>query len=327
MSPHSQLSRRNIHRFVRPALRLSLLTPLIVLLWQFHAHAATDAMPGGWPWWVWPLVLFSLTAVLGVLAALAGIGGGVLFVPIVTGLLPFLNIDFVRGAGLMVALSGALAAGPSLLRQNLAFLPLAIPIAIVTSFAAIFGAMIGLALPAHVVQMLLGMVILGMFLLMLFSKTSMPAQSGKRDPIAQLLGLRGQYYDPERGQTIDWEPRRMAFGLFLFSGVGLMAGVFGLGAGWANVPVLTMVMGVPLKIAVGTSYFLLAVTDTSAAWVYMNRGALIPLIIVPSSLGIMLGAKIGTKLLVRIQPRMIRILVLSVLLLAGLRAFLKGFGI
>ena len=327
MSPLTYWFSNKTHRVVCLARRVLLTALLVYLGWQQTAQAATDTLPGGWPWWVWPIVLFSLTAVLGVLAALAGIGGGVLFVPIVTGLLPFLNIDFVRGAGLMVALSGALAAGPSLLRQNLAYLPLAIPIAVVTSFAAIFGAMIGLALPAHVVQLLLGMVILGMFLLMLFSTPAMPEQSGKRDPIAQLLGLRGQYFDSERGKTMEWEPRRMALGLLLFSGVGLMAGMFGLGAGWANVPVLTMVMGVPLKIAVGTSYFLLAITDTSAAWVYMNRGALIPLIIVPSALGIMLGARLGTRLLVLVQPRIIRIVVLGVLLLAGARALLKGFGI
>ena len=31
-----------------------------------------------------------------------------------------------------------------------------------------------------------------------------------------------------------------------------MAGMFGLGAGWANVPVLNLLMGVPLKVSVGT---------------------------------------------------------------------------
>src|SRR5574341_1577481 len=55
------------------------------------------------PWWVWPLALFVTTFILGILAVLGGVGGGVLFVPIVGGFFPF-NIDFVRGAGLMVAL-------------------------------------------------------------------------------------------------------------------------------------------------------------------------------------------------------------------------------
>ena len=68
-----------------------------------------------------------------------------------------------------------------------------------------------------------------------------------------------------------------------------MAGMFGLGAGWANVPVLNLLMGAPLKISVATSKFLLSITDTSAAWVYLNQGCVIPLMVVPSLVGIMLG--------------------------------------
>ena len=51
---------------------------------------------------------------------MAGVGGGVLYVPLVSGFFPF-HIDFVRGVGLMVALAGALAAGaacpPPLMQQ------------------------------------------------------------------------------------------------------------------------------------------------------------------------------------------------------------------
>nr|WP_276627654.1 hypothetical protein [Archaeoglobus fulgidus] len=49
---------------------------------------------------------------------MAGVGGGVLFVPLVSGFFPF-HLDYVRGAGLFVALTGALAAGPGLLKRGL----------------------------------------------------------------------------------------------------------------------------------------------------------------------------------------------------------------
>lgn len=75
-------------------------------------------------WWMWPLVLLIVSFFLGIVAVLGGVGGGVLFVPIVGGFFPF-HLDFVRGAGLMVALAGALAAGPGLLKRNLANLRLA----------------------------------------------------------------------------------------------------------------------------------------------------------------------------------------------------------
>ena len=102
---------------------------LLGLAWSFPALAA-DA--GATPWWVWPIALFAVSFALGVVAVLAGVGGGVLFVPIVGGFFPF-HLDFVRGAGLLLALSGALSAGPALLRAGFASLRLAMPLALVGS--------------------------------------------------------------------------------------------------------------------------------------------------------------------------------------------------
>jgi len=70
--------------------------------------------------WIWPLALFALTFVLGIVAVVAGIGGGVLFVPIVASFFPF-HLDFVRGATKdETRAGGAIHAGadidPSLLR-------------------------------------------------------------------------------------------------------------------------------------------------------------------------------------------------------------------
>jgi hypothetical protein len=105
-----------------------------------------------------------------------------------------------------------------------------------------------------------------------------------------------------------------------------MAGMFGLGAGWANVPVLNLMMGAPLKISVATSKFLLAITDTSAAWIYLNKGCVIPMIVVPSLVGIMLGSFIGVRLLKVAKPSVIRWMVIGILLFAGLKAMDKGLG-
>ena len=113
----------------------------------------------------------------------------------------------------------------------------------------------------------------------------------------------------------------------MFILVGLLAGMFGLGAGWANVPVLNLLMGAPLKVSVATSKFLLSITDTSAAWIYMNRGCVIPLIAVPSIVGLMLGSLIGVKILAVAKPKMIRYMVIAVLFFAGLKAIDKGLGL
>jgi hypothetical protein len=86
-------------------------------------------------------------------------------------------------------------------------------------------------------------------------------------------------------------------------------------------------MGAPLKLSVGTSGLLLSVVDSSAAWVYLNRGAVLPLVVVPSILGAILGAKIGARLLGMAPALVVRRVVLTVLVIAGARALLRGFGI
>ena len=147
------------------------------------AFAADVPVVAATPWWVWPIALFTVTFLLGVVAVLGGVGGGVLFVPIVSGFFPF-HLDFVRGAGLLLALCGALAAGPSLLRSGMASVRLALPLALVGSITSIFGALLGLALSANVVQTALGAVILAIVILMLRTKGRDAPGTSSPDAIA-----------------------------------------------------------------------------------------------------------------------------------------------
>lgn len=302
---------------------------LLIFLWISPALAAVDpgvAADAGGPWWQWPIILFVVTFVMGIVAVLGGVGGGVLFVPIISGFFPF-HLDFVRGCGLLVALSGALAAGPGLLKRNMASLRLAIPVAVIASACAIVGAMLGLALPTNVVQTALGATILGICVIMLTAKKSEFPEVKKPDALSTALRITGIYREESTGKDIEWHVHRTPLGLATFIIIGIMAGMFGLGAGWANVPALNLLMGAPLKISVATSKFLLSITDTSAAWIYLNKGCVIPMMVVPSLIGIMLGSLVGVKILVKAKPAFIRWMVIGILAFAGIKALTKGLGI
>ncbi len=296
-------------------------TPEAIMTEGMAAATNTDL-----PWWAWPLILLVFSFILGIIAVMAGVGGGVLFVPLVSGFFPF-HIDFVRGAGLMVALAGALAAGPGLLKRNFASLRLAMPVALIASTCAIAGAFAGLMLPEHMVQLCLGGTILFIAALLFFSKNDSVPHVEKQDALSIAFGMNGAYLEPSTGTIVHWKTHRTALGFLLFIAIGFMAGMFGLGAGWANVPVLNLVMGAPIKVAVGTSKFLLSITDTSAAWVYLNQGCVLPLIAIPSIIGLMTGSLVGVRMLANAKPKFIRIMVIVVLAFAGARALMKGLGL
>ena len=82
---------------------------LFALAWAAPAAAADAAAA---PWWIWPLALFAVSFAIGIVGVLAGVGGGVLFVPIVGGFVPF-HLEFVRAAGLPPAIIRNLACSGS----------------------------------------------------------------------------------------------------------------------------------------------------------------------------------------------------------------------
>jgi uncharacterized membrane protein YfcA len=312
----------------RPAALLApLLVALIAALPGFALAAdAGAAAPAAMPWWFWPAALFVACFVMGIIAVPAGIGGGTLFVPIVGGFFPF-HLDFVRGAGLLVALASALASAPLLLRGGLASLRLALPLAVLASASSIAGARLGLALPVAAVQIALGVVVLSIVALMFAVRQSEFPQVAANDRLGAALALHGVFVDGATGRRVDWRVHRTPAGLVVFTGIGVLAGLFGIGAGWANVPALNLLMGAPLKVSAGTSGLVLSLVDSSAAWVYLNKGAVLPMIAVPSVVGMMLGARIGARLLDVLKGSVVRRLVIAVLLFAGVRALLKGAGV
>jgi uncharacterized membrane protein YfcA len=51
------------------------------------------------------------------------------------------------------------------------------------------------------------------------------------------------------------------------------------------------------------------------------------MVVVPSIIGIMLGSIVGVRILAKTKPAAIRYIVLTLLIFAGGRSLLKGFGI
>ena len=276
------------------------------------------------PWWVWPIALFAVSFVIGIVAVVAGIGGGVLFVPLVSGVFPF-HLDFVRGAGLVFALAGTLAAGPPLLRSGMASLRLVMPLALVGSVASFAGAVVGLSLPTQLLQTALGTTVIAIAAFIWRSRAEDRANL-EADTLGALLRLEGEFHDPASRATIDWRTHRTALGLGAFAAIGFVGGIFGLGAGFANVPALNLLMAAPLKVAVGSSGLAISIINSSATWVYMQRGALLPLIAVPAILGVMLGSRIGARLLAITPAAVVRRVVIVAMLLAGARALTRGLG-
>jgi len=282
-------------------------------------------------WWAWPVIMFLFTLAIGIIAPISGVGGGVLFVPLATAFFPF-SVDFIRGTGLVMALTGALSSAPQLVRSGLANLRIMVPLVIVSMVTSVLGGIVGLWITdansngQYYVTVALGMILVTVFILMVRAKHVEFPEVKSIDRLSRSLGLAGEWYEPSLGRVVKYKTTNLPFGLPCFAVVGFIAGMFGLGSGWANVPVLNLIMGAPIKVAASTSMLIITANAPAAAWVYLANGAILPLIVVPSVIGMTVGARIGAKIAVRVKPRFVRYLVMGVMLLAAALDIVKGLG-
>src|SRR5437879_10147301 len=194
--------------------------------------------------------------------------------------------------------------------RSMANLRLVMPLALAGSSASLAGAVVGLSVATDLLEVALGATVIAIAF-MIWARKAADFGLVESDALGELLRLRGEFEDPAAGTRIDWRTRRTAAGLAAFTAIGFFGGVFGLGAGFANVPALNLLMAAPMKVAVGSSALIISTIHSSAAWLYITGGALLPLLAVPSILGVMLGSRIGSRLLSVPPAAVLRRLVLG----------------
>lgn len=270
------------------------------------------------------VALFLVTIIIGVIAVLGGTGGGVLFTPIMMGFTP-INSYIIRATGLFVALAGSLIAARPFLHKGLANTKLLLFAAVPYTIFAIIGALLAGYIQAtmgatgsSIVKLALGCLVVGISLLIMIGgrKVEYP-EIKKTDVLTEKLALGGSYWEKSLNKIINYKIARAPVGILMFCLVGTISGLFGLGAGWAMVPALNLAMLAPLKIAAASSKVLIGIGDTGAIWPYLTSGAVFPLFLIPSIVGVVIGTSIGTKLMPVVKASFIRWMIIFVLFAAG----------
>lgn len=276
-------------------------------------------------------IVLGVCIVIGVIAVLGGVGGGVIFTPLFMGFTPIDSI-VIRATGLFVAMCGSLVAARPFLLKGLANIRVIFFAAVPYSACAIIGALMAGWIDESMgetgdalIKLMLGVLVIGIGGLILFggSKTEYPEVENV-DGFTERLGLAMSYQEQSLNKIVHYKVKRAPVGLLLFCFVGLISGLFGLGAGWAMVPTFNMAMLMPLKVAAATSKVLIGVGDTAAVWPYMNHGAILPLLAVPAMIGLVLGTIIGSKIMLRIKAGPIRYLIILVMVFSGGKLILDG---
>jgi len=281
--------------------------------------------------WLLIVASFLISTGIAALAVIGGIGGGVIFTPIMLG---FTHIDslVVRATGLVVAMfSGLISTGP-LMKSKLADLKLVFYCGVPITIGALVGSTAAIYLHKYMGPVGDGYVRLSLGLLMLLiayflytggANTEYP-QPKKIDAAAKSLGLAGEYWEASLGKVVRYHLVRAVPGAILFIALGFLGGFFGMGGGAFLTATLNLVMMAPVKVAAASSGVLLSISNATAIWTYITYGALIAVLAAPWMLGQVVGGILGAQLLIRIRAGFVRQILIVILLVSSVKLLLRG---
>ncbi|GBG94290.1 permease [Ligilactobacillus salitolerans] len=274
------------------------------------------------------LLLAAVGLFAGIFGAVFGIGGGMIVTPVMTiGL--GLDIKYAIGASVIAVIATSSGASIAYLKDDMLNLRVAMFLEIATTIGAIFGAILTGVLPAKILYVLFG-------LLLIFSSWNMlrkmragheSYRNTKPDGLSTKLKLNGSYHDQATNQDIDYQVANVPGGFAMMLGAGLASGLLGIGSGAFKVIAMDTIMKMPLKPSSATSNLMMGVTAAASATVYFFNGSIKPEIAAPLAIGILVGATIGSRIMQHLQAKLLRQIFVPILFLIGLQMFLKGFGV
>lgn len=130
--------------------------------------------------------------------------------------------------------------------------------------------------------------------------------------------------DPSSDGVVRYQAVRAYFGGPLMFFAGVLSGLLGIGAGAVKVLIHDLVMGLPPKVSTTTSNLVIGVTALAGTSVYLAHGLIDPGLAAPVILGVVAGAWLGTRVLVRLANHKVRYFFLVVLALLGLEMIVRG---
>lgn len=245
------------------------------------------------------LIIVLVSATLG---SMIGVGGGFIIVPLLT-LLMGLPIRESIGLSLLAIVAVASSASITYTKAGYVNYRVGLMLETTTVIGAIIGAWLCILLSQRILTLLFG-------LLLIYVGYRM---------------LRNIQFKSE--EYIELDNRKMLIGMLSSFLAGLASGLLGIGGGVLKVPIMVLVLGLPTKIAIGTSEFMISITSVSGSYVHFREGILNPYLAASVVIGGFIGAQFGSRLSVKVKAKVLRRVFGMVMIFFSILMILKGLGV
>ncbi len=231
------------------------------------------------------------------------------------------DMRYAIGASLISVIATSSGAASAYVREGYSNIRIGMFLEIATTLGALTGAFLAQKIPTSMIAIIFGALLV--YSAAISVKPPRPSSSAThRDRIATYLRMNSSY--PVREGRGEYYVHHVPAGFVMMFGAGTVSGILGIGAGVVKVLALDKMMRIPFKVSTTTSNFMIGVTAAASAGVYLNHGYIDPGLAMPVMLGVLVGAYLGSKALIKARTPVLRIIFSLIILILAFEMIYKG---
>ncbi|MFN3605084.1 MAG: sulfite exporter TauE/SafE family protein [Leptonema sp. (in: bacteria)] len=247
------------------------------------------------------IALISLGTFTGIIGSVLGIGGGIFIIPF---LIFFFKLPLKYAIAVSLVSIVAVSSSVAMvnIEKGLTNLRLGITLEIPMALGSLMGSLIMLKMPSKTLQLYFGIILLPIAFQMFYKSIKQKKEINTNTSGAY------SYFEPSIKKNIYYDIKNLPYAMvFSFFG-GTLSGLFGLGGGIIQVPIMNFICGVPMKIATSTSNFMIGLSATVSAIVLLKNGYVLENIAAFLIIGVIVGSFLGIRVLYKSKSHFIQIL-------------------
>jgi hypothetical protein len=270
-------------------------------------------------------LMFLVSIFAGIFGSIVGLGGGIVVIPVLT-ILFGVDIHFAIGASIVAIIGTSSGAASTYVKDKVTNLRVGMFLELASASGAIIGAAVAAYTNSAALEIIFGCILLISLVPMVMKIGEEIPKSPELKGLSKRLGHKGSYTETD-GRVINYNSTRPVEGLAGTLVAGILSGLLGIGGGAFKVLSMDLAMKLPMKVSTTTSNFMIGVTAAASAGIYFARGDVDPLIVAPVALGILIGAALGARILLRSRNTTIRKAFAVVLAIAAVEMILSAVGV
>ncbi len=266
------------------------------------------------------IILFLGAVTAGIIGSLSGLGGGIVVIPLLTILLG-VDLHYAIGAALVSVIATSSGSAAAYVREGITNMRLGMFLEIATTAGAVAGALIATVAPSSYIAVIFGGALIFSAVNSLRKKEEHVVKESS--PLALKLKLPSTY-PVKKGEEVAYGTKNVIGGFSMMGLAGMMSGLLGIGSGAFKVIAMDTIMKIPFKVSTTTSNFMMGVTALASSVIYIQKGYIEPGICLPVMIGVLIGAMIGSKILMVADPKKLRVFFAFIILFLAINMIYNG---